>query len=343
MFRSQVARYFTKDSPNFLLLDGGSLNVPDGDIASFREVYNNWLFKERLYVVERVTPIFPFFVDIDHVSHVQPLHSSDRDFISSVIFEFLRESLSVQSCMVVCCSNVPKIKNGHFYDGVHLHWPHLLVNKRMAIELRNQIVRQLNERIGGDWDEIVDAAVYKTGSLRMKGSHKRDNIDRYYWPTFIYDQDGRRSWHMESKMAIIMCSVRSDCTEVTDIPIVYTQQQSAPMQHVSSTGTKLSDVHPVRDMLLVRFPEYANVDGFVIKDVTVFKRSAIIHTTCKYCLNKKGYHNSCTVYFHVNNTEDPCIYQRCFSHKVYSSQTCSDVKIRRYYHKELFALLFSKK
>lgn len=347
MFRKLIRQYFVKSDPNFVLLDGGRLYVPDDDVDHFRHIYNDRVFKERLCVVERCTAVFPFFVDIDHASDKQPLHSSDRDYLVSIIFEHLLTSFGIDH-MVVCSSNYPKMKNGKYYDGVHLHWPEVLVDKSMALCLRNHIVRKLTETVGGDWDDIVDSAVYKTGSLRMKGSHKRDDPGRYYWPVYTLRDGTKTSWDPEQNDTVIqLCSVRSTHSTPSVIPNltdVEPPEDTPPPTYTGAKGSKITNVDPVTNMLIQRFSEYKDVQDFVVKDVVVFKNSAIIHTNCRYCLNKMGHHNSCTIYFHVQKGPDPCIYQRCFSNKVYNGQTCSQNKTkRRFYHKALFDYIFNVK
>lgn len=345
MFRQIIKPYFvqSKDKIDFVLLDGGRLQVPD--LEHFRDLYNRYRKQEKLYVVERVSsPVFPFFLDIDHGSE-KPLLAADRDYLVSVIFDFLRDAHGVESAMVACFSNQPKMKNGKYYDGIHLHWPGLFVNKGMAVELRNQIVENLTDVIGGDWDDIVDEAVYKTGSLRMKGSYKRDDVNRCYWPKYVFDKSVRKPWDPDDDdKAIRLCSVKTEEQEPTTLPSLVIREPETESPKTVAVGTLLIEKDSVAGMLLQRFPEYKGAEDFCIRDVVVFKRSAVIKTSCRYCLNKGGYHNSCTVYFYVHNGDDPCVYQRCFSHKLYNGKQCSkNMGVARFYHGPLFALLFGKK
>ena len=352
MFKDQIRRYFVKRGTtpiDFVFLDGGRLCVPEGEVHAFLDVYNKHVKSERIHLVERVTAVFPYFVDIDYVSQKAPMLEGDRDYLARLIFDFLRDVVGVDSRMLICTANRPKIKQGQYYDGVHLHWPEFYVTKETALQVRNLVVQHVQQTIGSEWDEIIDAAVYKTGSLRMKGSYKVGE-DRFYWPKAIYSGCEVNKWDPTNDGDVVrLCSVRAHVDQaptpinLPELPAETSIEPSTAM--IPCAGERLSDVSEVAKMILQRFREYRNVPDFEIRDVIVFKRSAIIHTKCKFCLNKGGYHNSCTVYFHVNNSaNDPCIYFRCFSHKMYNGRQCSENRtIRRYYHKELFALLFDKK
>lgn len=223
-FRSSCARagYFarTGERCNHVLLDGGRLHVEDHQLSAFRALYNRCFFaNEPLYVVERVSlPVFPFFADLDIASGARPMHAADRDFLVDVIYARLRRTHDVRSPMVVCVASRPKTKREMFYDGIHLHWPELLVTRETALRLRNSIVRGLSAAVGAecmDWPNVVDAAVYRTGSLRMKGSRKcDDDVHRYYWPIKIYEADhhehGGAPWSVDYDAdAIRLCSVRA--------------------------------------------------------------------------------------------------------------------------------------
>lgn len=146
-----------------LLMDGGILLVQKPD--EFHEAYIQDLNEgKRLYVVEKKTQIFKFFVDLDH--------QADRKLDSTQIIDLAVKMNAVTKKRCLIAVTPTRMVSGKVKTGVHFHWPDLLVTKSDAIKLRNQIILSLPE--GTDWDKVIDASVYSGSGLRMIWSHKRE-------------------------------------------------------------------------------------------------------------------------------------------------------------------------
>jgi hypothetical protein len=146
-----------------LLMDGGILLVDKPD--EFHEAYIKDLAAgKRLYVVEKKTDTFKFFVDLDH--------QADYKLDSSQIIGLATKMNLVTKHRCLIALTPTRVVSGKIKTGVHFHWPDLLVTKADAIKLRNQIIMSLPE--GTDWDKAIDASVYSGSGLRMIWSHKRE-------------------------------------------------------------------------------------------------------------------------------------------------------------------------
>lgn len=361
---------------NYVLLDGGKLHVPWERTEEFHAFYAHFFDRgecDALHVVERVTqPLFPFFVDLDLTSRAGPLQASDRDFLGDLVHAHVRHRLTHTSRMVLCACDRPRRKKDAYHDGLHVHWPDLLVTRELALRVRASLVRCLRAALGEvyDWDDAVDAAVYKTGSLRMKGSTKTgggDASNRFYWPVWIYDENGAKTrgndggHRFTTQQVLALCSVRTphhehptsssiEASLATEEAAATVQEKeeektarpaddasctAAGTDHGSLTSSRLincsDELERVGEMLLRRFYEYRpggpgaqQGQSLRVRDVSVFRRSAVIHVhNCRFCLNKGGHHASSEIYFYYNGYDDT-LTQRCFSHKMYGGKVCRD-------------------
>jgi hypothetical protein len=147
-----------------LLMDGGILLVDKPD--EFHKAYIEALRAgEHLYVVEKKTEVFRFFVDLDH-------QAESRLSADEIIALAKRmNSVTKQRCYIALTQS-RLLSSGKVKTGVHFHWPDLLVTKSDAIKYRNQIILALPE--GKDWDKAIDASVYAGSGLRLVWSHKRE-------------------------------------------------------------------------------------------------------------------------------------------------------------------------
>lgn len=146
-----------------LLMDGGILLVDKPD--EFHEAYIKDLAAgKRLYVVEKKTDTFKFFVDLDHQANYK------LDSAQIIGLATKMNLVTKHRCLIALTPT--RIVSGKIKTGVHFHWPDLLVTKADAIKLRNQIILSLPEDT--DWDKAIDASVYAGSGLRMIWSHKRE-------------------------------------------------------------------------------------------------------------------------------------------------------------------------
>jgi hypothetical protein len=134
-------------------MTGGILKVPKGEMDLFYSVYVDTIAVNKLYLVEKITPRFKFFIDLDW--------TGDKPDLMSVI----QRSNDVIHGRILAAVTPAKERDGVTKYGIHLHWPDLIVNRTEALKLR--------ELLPNDIRIYADSSVYSTG-LRMLWSHKKD-------------------------------------------------------------------------------------------------------------------------------------------------------------------------
>jgi hypothetical protein len=164
--KGELLKWSSKEDATHLLLDGGSLKESDG----FLEAYvRDLLHGHRLCVVERKTPVFRFFVDIDFVSNEHEL-----DFVKVV--EVIHGIVCLGPC-ILARARPRKVSEGQKY-GAHIIWPESLVTKKKAQGLRMKILSEM----GPDWEKVIDGSVYMGSGLRMLWSFKNEPDSTVYIP-----------------------------------------------------------------------------------------------------------------------------------------------------------------
>ena len=147
-------RWKTNRSPTHLSMTGGMLRVPPSETEKFYDAYVEAVTIGKLYLVEKITPRFKFFVDLDWIS-------GDKPDLEDV----MRRSNEAIPGKILAAVTPMKKRDGVPKYGIHLHWPDLIVGRSEALELR--------ERLPTDILKFADASVYSTG-LRMLWSYKKD-------------------------------------------------------------------------------------------------------------------------------------------------------------------------
>jgi len=132
---------------------GGLLRVPVEETEQFFVQYINEVITGKVYLVEKITLKFRFFVDLDWVG-------SKPDYR-----RVIEEANRVVPGRIEVAVTPMKIRGTETKYGMHLHWPDLIVGKTEALELR--------ERLPDEIRQFADKSVYSTG-LRMLWSHKKD-------------------------------------------------------------------------------------------------------------------------------------------------------------------------
>ena len=178
-------RWKTNVSPTHFSMSGFMLKVPKNEIDLFLCAYVDTVAIGKLYLVEKVTPNFKFFLDLDW--------TGEKPDLSSVIS---RSNEAIPGRILAAVTPV-KEKDGVPKYGIHLHWPDLIVSKSEALKLR--------ERLPADIRKFADASVYSTG-LRMLWSYKKDGSLPYV-PLGSTGPDVRM---------LKEYSIRCDSTESTD-------------------------------------------------------------------------------------------------------------------------------
>jgi len=154
--------------PNVVLLDGGSLFVPDDAWSTFLETYAEDVGKGvRHYVVERVGAFHRWYADIDIGRDIggEEMEEEEVRRVGEVASSHL---LGGKEVIVLVASGGGKL-------GIHLIAPYVKVTRERALEMRGELVGWLGRETKRDsnfWDGCVDESVYKNGSLRMVGSYK---------------------------------------------------------------------------------------------------------------------------------------------------------------------------
>lgn len=169
-----INRWLSKTQVTHLLLDGGTLSAKEGFHDDYvADVMNG----EKLFVVEKKTTHFRFFVDLDYTG------DSELDF-EKVVKEI---SKIVNSGHCVIAKAHPRLTpKGETKYGVHVIWPESIVNKQKANSIRIKIL----DEFGSEWEKIIDASVYSGSGLRMLWSYKKEDGSTPYVPWGSIDEHG---------------------------------------------------------------------------------------------------------------------------------------------------------
>ena len=161
-------------------LIGGRIRIDDSS-GFMLQVSCSEIARDRMYLVERATPNFPMFFDLDFRS---PFHL-DMDRIAEYV-KCCQTALkrfypdADQSICEACVARSEMVEqDGMIKDGVHVILPKMIVNHSQARWLRQcaleYLVRSFPRTDGANqWDDIVDASVYReaSGTLRMLYARK---------------------------------------------------------------------------------------------------------------------------------------------------------------------------
>jgi len=211
-----------------LLLDGGKIHIPREKLEDFRRKYAvDLMLDHKHFICETKTPVFKLLADLDFLE--EDSVETERIVLvvgelQRIVYQFFKDKIDDYSMRVIICTTTPKIQSVHNYNytktGVHLIWPDITVNMKMALLLRSAFVQHLKRKYGqrpnwNTWEDVVDETVYKANGLRMIGSSKMSickfcrgkkdltedcgtceygKIDegRVYKPTFIIDGLGKQ-------------------------------------------------------------------------------------------------------------------------------------------------------
>jgi Prim-pol 4/Herpesviridae UL52/UL70 DNA primase len=151
-----IERWKTTDAPvSHFLMNGGVLRVNDQD--GFDSDYLQ--DQNKLFVVEKRTDQFKFFVDLDY--------KAAEELSSLLIIELAVQMNQITKHKCYIARTDIRVVDGQIKTGVHFHWPDLIVNKQEAIKLRNQIVHK-----NPGYREFIDESVYIGSGLRLVWSYK---------------------------------------------------------------------------------------------------------------------------------------------------------------------------
>lgn len=159
-----------------LLMDGGTLSVPDEERREFEQEYIKDLnLGIKLYVVEKRTDNFKFFVDLDYRADDKLGDTELLDICGTIH----RAIGSPGRCCIARAR--PRPEKGRIKSGVHIVWPDYVVDRSQALANRTKILMCFE---GPEWSDFIDSSVYSGSGLRMVWSHKKPAGDPYLpWRT----------------------------------------------------------------------------------------------------------------------------------------------------------------
>jgi hypothetical protein len=326
-------KFIKKDSdkvPTHLLLNGGCIDLSE-DFDKFMELYPKHVRDNKLYIIEKKTPVFNFFLDLDFIDQQIVDIREITTIIQQVINFFYEQNFH---CIVCTCENknINKQSNVYIKQGFHLHWPKLKVNISTAKQIRISIVTKLQTIYGkrescyNSWNDIVDECVLDKNGLRMCYSSKGHFADgkfvsegRPYSPAFVVSGAGGENIEeynllMKSiEYTVRECSIRTNdpITPVKNIPIGLTEE-CEECEETNSDRRKLSSKSQEYQEIIRFFK--CHVKDYTSDDIKgIFNYSDgklyIIQTRSQYCQNIGKEHNSCGVYFKLTSFG---LCQKCF-------------------------------
>lgn len=187
----------TRDAkePTHFSLAGGKYFIPMEHNQRFLHLYaEEWRrFPEnRLFFIERKTPVFRMHFDLDMVQPVAPtdaeMLSLARLFCSAMKLQYSVSDIDPRTfvCIVLKAPSMPK-KGWPGEDGsepplvektgYHMIWPFLYVTQEQALQLREVCVvkaNQMGPRLPpcNPYSDMIDTTVLLENGLRMVGSDK---------------------------------------------------------------------------------------------------------------------------------------------------------------------------
>ena len=317
-----------------LLLDGGRLHVPDGDAGSFLNEYALAVARKDSTppaLVELRTPVFKLFMDID--ARLPPDAPDTFDFtpVWTTIFRAATNFFVHAPRLLVCTAPIKLEANGSKKFGAHLVWPETFARPEVALAFRDVLLPDLKSAFGGmcvnDWDDVVDACVYKANGLRMPWSVKGPGDARPYIPTAELLLDGDDG-PVSTVLLPLPQGVSAVRAWVHTLSIRATLADEATALHegihvpepAAASGRGGGGGGGGRERLEAYCHVLPQIDGVIPEEykpqsfTALFRtpHSVMLRSTSTYCKNVGRHHTSSTVYFVVNRSG---VAQRCFCRK----------------------------
>lgn len=269
-----MERWFSKNVFTHISMDGSSsLNVPTHETKDFHRTYINQVkHGKKLYLVEKRTKLFRFFMDIDYISDSKLTREEIIEIVDKV------HACIPGRCLIAVSKSCPK--DDKIKSGIHVHWPELIVTSKKALELRKKVQEDILP--------FVDESVYKGSGLRMLWSYKKDDGPPYI-PFF--DVSSRTYLdHNPTQELLELYSIRTEYDELLGD---------------TSSSCECTDLERfLRD----NFKGQENIEIKKLKDEP---KKLIIQTNSRYCENKRDLHKSNHVYF-VIDKKNYTVFQKCF-------------------------------
>lgn len=317
MFKSWCKEqgFFTKDAKEmqeirtFLFMDAGKIGVPIEKLKLFCKAYLHFLKLEPIYLLEKLSTNFKFFIDVDlKTSSLQAI----PQFIDTLIEKL--EQIEIQnnhekSNLLVYVCNQGK--------GYHIIYENSCETKESARMRLGNIIDCLNcsDCNKMTFETILDMSVYNT-ALRCIGSHKMTNgtpEHRYYKPLLYRTDQSATTYY--SKIDLQSLS-RSLLNLNTKIPKELEQLLCKPINAVSYKARVRCDYSVIEQcpsFSIIEKEIHMMNEGYASAKVKTIKRfgaSICITTNHRWCQNRRGEHNSNTIYFVVSKNKQ--MKQKCF-------------------------------
>jgi hypothetical protein len=270
----ETNRWFRKNGATHLLLDGGALSVKNNETNDFYEAYVKDLYKgESLYVVEKKTNHFRFFVDLDYT----PDDEDELLDFEKVVLE-ISKIVKLGPCFVAKAK--PRKNNGKTKYGVHLVWPESVVDKKVANSIRMKLLNEL----GSDWERIIDASVYSGSGLRMIWSLKNENGSTPYVPWGKVSDCGFKFEKFEQVFPSVehlkLFSIRISDDDISQTPTKIENENTEDLEKFIR-----ENLPGQNNAKIVRISKCKN------------KKDYWVSTNSRYCQNVKREHKSNHVWF----------------------------------------------
>lgn len=332
-------------STSHLLLDGGTLSVPDDSASEFIGAYALGVVKpgrQRPCVVETKTPVFRMFYDLDaHVDVPADVPADvpvdvpvipDRAFeILAIICDTTAACFDQRPDAVVCVSNRPKrLDGGGAKVGIHVTFDHVFVDSATALAVRDRVLHRLaveSSPFSNDWNQVVDAAVFKGSGMRLPWSAKKNEDDRWYVPVAEYvNGEWARLDNVESSVSAVRAVLsrtslryfgRPTGTVAGAVQVTERIDGTSNLTHVSlkSHGNAAKIVETL----------VASTHGGNVTAVLVGEHAVIFRHESKFCANVGREHRSSNAYFLLTARG---LQQCCYSRKNVPDLACQCVDFR---------------
>eukprot|EP00742_Colponemidia_sp_Colp-10_P011212 GILJ01012428.1.p1 GENE.GILJ01012428.1~~GILJ01012428.1.p1 ORF type:complete len:527 (-),score=62.28 GILJ01012428.1:89-1669(-) len=174
-----------KREQTHLSLIGGKYCVPEDQEDTFLTFLCRDMASEiKHFMVERRTPVFRFFLDMDFLRTFDAVPFDDKMILDYVarVQEVVRKyypSLSAAELEVIVSLNTPRsekhqIKDGVEYKkvGVHLIWKNIFLTDKEALQIRAHLVEYFTQHVVRQhgfipWEDVFDRSVLDGNGLRM--------------------------------------------------------------------------------------------------------------------------------------------------------------------------------
>lgn len=278
--KRNIDRWRSTKNVTHLLLDGGTLSAKEG----FYEAYIQDLLNfEKLFVVEKKTQQFRFFVDLDYVGE----NELDFERVCKEIFSVVK----LGPCVIAKADPRTVSSSKGTKYGVHMIWPESVVDKPLANSIRMRIL----DEFGSGWEKIIDASVYSGSGLRMLWSYKNEPGSTWYVPWAKIDESGDFVFYKDQNPSVNFLKIFSIRTS----------------EHVTLPKEQRND--DLENFIRTNIPGQEKASISRIEKCKKKENGLWVSTNSRYCENIKREHKSNHVWFNVKKHSEGwhMIAQKC--------------------------------